>query len=204
MPAEPPLQASPISITQPKRCSTAQQRRTPKCHHRAQRSVRPSSASPQANGRGGHFRHPGRWWQPCVTPYFADLGVGDMRGQPSLQYTSPPRRRWQAVSLPIAHAAPPPRSRPARAATSHRKPQRGVPDHNDLALTQLCRDRVIDRENACQRYAPSPHNRKYSVKIRLNRQNCRNLHAPRPAAPYLCKQKCLLAPLALLALSKSK
>ncbi|MDY4881896.1 MAG: hypothetical protein SO127_05725, partial [Muribaculaceae bacterium] len=35
---------------------------------------------PQANGRGGHFRHPGRWWQPCVTPYFADLGVGDMRG----------------------------------------------------------------------------------------------------------------------------
>ena len=49
-------------------------------HHRAQRSVRPSSASPQANGRGGHFRHPGRWWQPCVTPYFADLGVGDMRG----------------------------------------------------------------------------------------------------------------------------
>ena len=66
-------------------------------HHRAQRSVRPSSASPQANGRGGHFRHPGRWWQPCVTPYFADLGVGDMRGPPMGAPMMPPRRRWQAV-----------------------------------------------------------------------------------------------------------
>ena len=26
------------------------------------------------------FPPPRRWWQPCVTPYFADLGVGDMRG----------------------------------------------------------------------------------------------------------------------------
>ena len=41
---------------------------------------------------------------------------------------------------------------------------------------------------------PRPHNRKYSVKIRLNHQNSRNLHAPAIAAPYLCtkkNQKCL-------------
>ena len=38
----------------------------------------PPEAKPMP--KGGHFRHPGRWWQPCVTPYFADLGVGDMRG----------------------------------------------------------------------------------------------------------------------------
>ena len=61
--------------------------------------------------KDGHFRHPGRWWQPCVTPYFADLGVGDMRGQPSRQYTSPPRRRWQAVSP--RHSIPHPLGRPS-------------------------------------------------------------------------------------------
>ena len=41
----------------------------------------PPEAKPMP--KGGHFRHPGRWWQPCVAPYFADLGVGDMRGAPS-------------------------------------------------------------------------------------------------------------------------
>ena len=57
--------------------------------------------------------NPRRGWQPCVAPYFADLGVGDMRGQPSRQYTSPPRRRWQAVSprhstpLPLGRPSPP-------------------------------------------------------------------------------------------------
>ena len=100
----------------------------PRCKHRTPHPTRGADDQRQA------FSLPREGLQPCVTPYFADLGVGDMRGQPSLQYTSPPRRRWQAVSLPIAHAAPPPRSRPARAATSHRKPQRGVPDP---ALTQL-------------------------------------------------------------------
>ena len=30
--------------------------------------------------RGEVFRHPGRWWQPCVAGYFADRGVGDMPG----------------------------------------------------------------------------------------------------------------------------
>ena len=34
-----------------------------------------------------------------------------------------------------------------------RLPQSGFPVHIP-ALTKLCRDRVIDRENACQRYAP--------------------------------------------------
>ena len=40
------------------------------------------------------------------------------------------------------------------------------------------------------------------VKIRLNHQIVRNLHAPAITAPYLCTKihKCLLAPLALLAL----
>ena len=69
----------------------------------------PPEAKPMP--KGGHFRHPGRWWQPCVTPYFADLGVGDMRGQPSRQYTSPPRRRWQAVSP--RHSIPHPLGRPS-------------------------------------------------------------------------------------------
>ena len=66
---------------------------------------------PEAKPMPRHFRHPGRWWQPCVTPYFADLGVGDMRGQPSRQYTSPPRRRWQAVSP--RHSIPHPLGRPS-------------------------------------------------------------------------------------------
>ena len=30
---------------------------------------------------GEVIRHPGRWWQLCVAPYFADRGVGDMRGR---------------------------------------------------------------------------------------------------------------------------
>ena len=35
--------------------------------------------------------------------------------------------------------------------------------------------------------------RQKHVKIRLNHQIVRNLHAPRIAPPYLCKQKSLLA-----------
>ena len=45
----------------------------------AQRSVRPSAAAETMTG-GGHFRHPGRRWLPCVAGYFADLGVCDMPG----------------------------------------------------------------------------------------------------------------------------
>ena len=38
------------------------------------------SASSGDDDRRRAFPPPRRWWQPCVTPYFADLGVGDMRG----------------------------------------------------------------------------------------------------------------------------
>ena len=44
--------------------------------------------------------NPRRGWQPCVAPYFADLGVGDMRGQPMGAPKMPPRRWWQAVIAP--------------------------------------------------------------------------------------------------------
>ena len=44
--------------------------------------------------------NPRRGWQPCVAPYFADLGVGDMRGPPMVAPMMPPRRRWQAVITP--------------------------------------------------------------------------------------------------------
>ena len=44
--------------------------------------------------------NPRRGWQPCVAPYFADLGVGDMRGPPMGAPMMPPRRRWQAVIAP--------------------------------------------------------------------------------------------------------
>ena len=49
---------------------------------------------------GEVIRHPGRWWQLCVAPYFADRGVGDMRGPPMGAPKMPPRRRWQAVIVP--------------------------------------------------------------------------------------------------------
>ena len=44
--------------------------------------------------------NPRRGWQPCVAPYFADLGVGEMRGPPMVAPKMPPRRRWQAVITP--------------------------------------------------------------------------------------------------------
>ena len=44
--------------------------------------------------------NPRRGWQPCVAPYFADLGVGDMRGPPMGAPKMPPRRWWQAVIAP--------------------------------------------------------------------------------------------------------
>ena len=63
--------------------------------------------------KGEHFRHPGRRWQPCVAPYFADRGVGDMRGPPDGAPNMPPRRWWQAVIAPhndvlhkMIHATP--------------------------------------------------------------------------------------------------
>ena len=44
--------------------------------------------------------NPRRGWQPCVAPYFADLGVGDMRGLPMGAPKMPPRRWWQTVIAP--------------------------------------------------------------------------------------------------------
>ena len=46
------------------------------------------------------FLLPREGLQPCVAPYFADLGVGDMRGPPMGAPMMPPRRRWQAVIAP--------------------------------------------------------------------------------------------------------
>ena len=43
---------------------------------------RPRDAVHRSMTRAEHFSHPGRWWQPCVTPYFATRGRGDMRGVP--------------------------------------------------------------------------------------------------------------------------
>ena len=38
--------------------------------------------------------------QPCVAPYFADRGVGDMRGLRRYAEKMPPRRQWQTVIAP--------------------------------------------------------------------------------------------------------
>ena len=63
--------------------------------------------------KGEHFRHPGRRLALCVAPYFADRGVGDMRGPPNGVPNMPPRRWWQAVIAPhnyvvhkMIHTAP--------------------------------------------------------------------------------------------------
>ena len=46
---------------------------------------RPSVAAMMTGGV--HFRHPGRRWQLCETPYFATRGRGDMRGVPNRSCT---------------------------------------------------------------------------------------------------------------------
>ena len=46
------------------------------------------------------FPQPRQGLKPCVAPYFADRGVGDMRGPPMGAPKMPPRRRWQAVIAP--------------------------------------------------------------------------------------------------------
>ena len=48
---------------------------------------------------GVHFRHPGRRWQLCETPYFATRGRGDMRGVPNRSPSIAPRR-WCGAVLP--------------------------------------------------------------------------------------------------------
>ena len=51
------------------------------------------------NDRRRAFPPPRRWWQPCVTPYFATRGRGDMRGMPN-RSTSIAPRRWCGAVLP--------------------------------------------------------------------------------------------------------
>ena len=61
-----------------------------------------ASASPPAAETmtgGEHFRHPGRRWQLCETPYLATRGRGDMRGVPN-RSTSIAPRRWCGAVLP--------------------------------------------------------------------------------------------------------
>ena len=52
------------------------------------------------NDRRRAFPPPRRWWQLCETPYFADRGVGDMRGVPN-RSTSIAPRRWCGAVLPL-------------------------------------------------------------------------------------------------------
>ena len=63
--------------------------------------------------KGEVISNPGRRLVLCVAPYFADRGVGDMRGPPNGVPNMPPRRRWQAVIAPhndvlhkMIHATP--------------------------------------------------------------------------------------------------
>ena len=53
--------------------------------------------------QGEVISNPGRRLALCVTPYFADRGVGDMRGPPNGVPNMPPRRWWQAVIAPHNH-----------------------------------------------------------------------------------------------------
>ena len=58
------------------------------------------SAIVEKRTKGEVISNPGRRLAPCVAPYFADRGVGDMRGPPMGAPKMPPRRRWQAVIAP--------------------------------------------------------------------------------------------------------
>ena len=53
--------------------------------------------------KGEVISNPGRRLALCVAPYFADRGVGDMRGPPNGVPNMPPRRWWQAVIAPYNH-----------------------------------------------------------------------------------------------------
>ena len=53
--------------------------------------------------KGEVISNPGRRLALCVAPYFADRGVGDMRGPPNGVPNMPPRRWWQAVIAPHNH-----------------------------------------------------------------------------------------------------
>ena len=51
-----------------------------------------------AQWRGEVISIPGRGWQPCVAPYFATRGRGDMRGTKSPNQIAP--RRWCVAVQP--------------------------------------------------------------------------------------------------------
>ena len=103
--------------------------------------------------RGGHFRHPGGGGsraKPGISPTWASATCPEREHAPKIATPEAvagrplPIAKLQAMML--AHTrttlAPHPRAAtqrthaPARVATSLRKPQRGVPEHNP-ALTQL-------------------------------------------------------------------
>ena len=58
------------------------------------------SAIVEMRTKGEVISNPGRRLALCVAPYFADRGVGDMRGPPNGVPNMPPRRWWQAVIVP--------------------------------------------------------------------------------------------------------
>ena len=61
---------------------------------------RPPPAACGDDDRRRTFSPPREGLPLCVAPYFADRGVGDMRGPPTPPTKMPPRRRWQAVIAP--------------------------------------------------------------------------------------------------------
>ena len=61
---------------------------------------RPPPAACGDDDRRRTFSPPREGLPLCVAPYFADRGVGDMRGPPMGGPKMPPRRRWQAVIAP--------------------------------------------------------------------------------------------------------
>ena len=61
------------------------------------------SAIVEMRTKGEVISNPGRRLALCVAPYFADRGVGDMRGPPNGVPNMPPRRWWQAVIAPHNH-----------------------------------------------------------------------------------------------------
>ena len=71
------------------------------------------SAIVEMRTKGEVISNPGRRLALCVAPYFADRGVGDMRGPQNGVPNMPPRRWWQAVIAPhndvlhkMIHATP--------------------------------------------------------------------------------------------------
>ena len=85
-----------------------------------------------AQWRGEVISIPGRVWQPCVAPYFATRGRGDMRGTKSPNKIAP--RRWCV-------AVQPPRQGCWAAPCGGRGAMRGA------GIADISR-------NACRRYAP--------------------------------------------------